>query len=697
MPMNRLAHLVLLVFVAACAGRDTCPPLDQDRLAEAVAAEIARRVAASDEPADDAREMEDVHAEDEYGDLMRVPIDGHPSLGPSDARVTMAVFTDFECPFCSRAVPTIEELRRRHPDDLRVVVFNTPLPFHANARLAAEAALEAFAQRGDSGFFAMHDLLMANQRALTREDLERYASRLELDLVRFRSALDARIHSPTVDADLALAQRIGANGTPNFFLNGRQLVGAQPIDAFEVVFATARAEADALIARGVAADDVYATLMADASEALEAPSEPSPSEDPPPARRPGAPDPSATYRVELPARTPMRGPADALVTIVQFSDFECPFCSRVEPTLDALREQYGNDLRIVWLNNPLPFHRNARPAAFAAREAYEQGRDRLFWALHAKLFENQRELSRERIERLAQEVRMDLPRLRRALDSSTHEPRIAEEQALARRFGASGTPNFFINGRFLGGAQPIERFRELIDAELAEARALVASGVRRRDVYTRVIREGLTEVETAAPTTGSADAPDRVYELPVPLRPIAQGPEDAPITLQVFSDFQCPFCARLVPTLAAVRERYGDTVRIVWRDYPLPFHQDAMLAAEAAREVFAQRGQEAYFRYHAVLFANQSQLDRESLERYAAELGSLDMQAFRRALDIHKHRRAIQADLDAVRTAGIDSFGTPTTFVDGTILSGALPVEHFVERIDARLRARGLPTPRGAR
>ncbi|HEY6879162.1 MAG TPA: thioredoxin domain-containing protein, partial [Polyangiales bacterium] len=99
-------------------------------------------------------------------------------------------------------------------------------------------------------------------------------------------------------------------------------------------------------------------------------------------------DPVERFKVPVTDAQPSQGPTDALVTIVEFSDFECPFCGRVVPTLEQLEKEYGKKIRVVWRNQPLPFHQNAMPAAQAAMEAYAQGKSAKFWAMHNKLFEN---------------------------------------------------------------------------------------------------------------------------------------------------------------------------------------------------------------------------------------------------------------------------------------------------------------------
>src|SRR5690606_7918699 len=142
---------------------------------------------------------------------------------------------DFQCPFCARANATLDELERSYPGQIRVVWEDNPLPFHTDAMPAALAAAEARAQQGEAGFWRMHAQLFASTRALSRADLERYARDQGLDLGRFRAALDLATHSAGITADQQLAARIGATGTPTFYVNGRPLRGAQPLSAFQTL------------------------------------------------------------------------------------------------------------------------------------------------------------------------------------------------------------------------------------------------------------------------------------------------------------------------------------------------------------------------------------------------------------------------------------------------------------------------------
>ncbi len=615
----------------------------------------------------------------------RIPVTRQePSRGPEDALVTIVVFNDFECPFCSRVMPTIEQLVAAYPRDVRVVFRNNPLPFHDHASLAAQAAMEAFAQGGNSAFWQMHTRLYANQRALERADLERYATELRLNLPRFRRALGAGTHLPAINTDQAIATLFGVDGTPGFMINGRQLMGAQPFDAFETIVRDELRRANALVERGIPRARVYTELTsgaltrgADARTGA------------PPARR--APDPTAVYSVPI-AGSPVRGPADALVTIVEFTDLQCPFCARVQTTLAELARSYGGDVRFVLKQNPLPFHDRAMPIARLLVWAAPQGKA---WPLHDHIFANQTALTDDDLVDYALAAGLDVVGARAALSDARHDGAINADMELARALGATGTPSFFINGRNLRGAQPVDAFRTVIDEELATARARVAAGTPRGAIYDAIVRTGLHEQRTiggtAAAPSAAPDA-DRVYALTVPADAPTRGAARGHVVVQQFSDFQCPFCSRVEPTIDALIARYGDRVTFVWRDYPLPFHDHAMPAAEAAREVRAQLGVPAFWRFHAMLFAKQRALSRPDLERYAIELGGVNMRRFRAALTAHTHEAAIRADISAVTRSGAQ-IGTPSFFINGRLLQGAQPLDAFVTAID---RAFGEP-PQAAR
>lgn len=165
------------------------------------------------------------------------------------------------------------------------------------------------------------------------------------------------------------------------------------------------------------------------------------------------------------AGRPERGGGEkAPITIVMFSDYECPYCSRAESTVAEVAKAYGDKVRLVFRNYPLPFHANARPAAEAALCANAQGK---FWQFHDKLFAQQANLNAETYKKIAGEVGLDQAKFEQCVAKNEFRAAIDQDVADASAVGVSGTPAFFINGRMLSGAQPFDKFKEIIDQELA--------------------------------------------------------------------------------------------------------------------------------------------------------------------------------------------------------------------------------------
>jgi protein-disulfide isomerase len=160
---------------------------------------------------------------------------------------------------------------------------------------------------------------------------------------------------------------------------------------------------------------------------------------------------------------PARGPATAPIKIVEFSDYECPFCKNAEPTVEKVMETYGDKIRLVFRDYPLPFHANAKPAAMAAACAEEQGK---FWEYHDKLFTSAK-LDADTLRALAGELALDQAKFDTCLAEAKYASVVEKDMADASAVGVRGTPAFFINGRMISGAQPFEKFQEIIDEELA--------------------------------------------------------------------------------------------------------------------------------------------------------------------------------------------------------------------------------------
>jgi protein-disulfide isomerase len=173
---------------------------------------------------------------DTHIDLVRPRVElrpGGPARGQADAKVTVVEFSDFQCPFCQRAKPMLDEILTRHPNDVRIVYRNLPIDsLHPRARASAEAAQCAL--EGNK-FWEYHDRLFANNRALGDADLRKYASEVGLDSAAFDECVRSRRHAGAVEEDVQEAKRIGVTGTPAFAVNGILLFGLQTTDALDAV------------------------------------------------------------------------------------------------------------------------------------------------------------------------------------------------------------------------------------------------------------------------------------------------------------------------------------------------------------------------------------------------------------------------------------------------------------------------------
>ncbi len=215
------------------------PPIDASRTADDMAAALAER--------EDAARMET----SERAKTLDAAIAGMPVRGNPDGPVTVIEFSDFQCPYCSRAAATVEEMLAKHGDEVRFVYMQYPLPNHPWARPASIAALCA-AQQDSDAFWSLHDGYFANQSTLNPgnvlDESRGYLAGADLDMTEWAACTegtDAKANAEAVaalEASMALAQEMGVSGTPGFFVNGRFVNGAQPLEAFEALIEDARGD-----------------------------------------------------------------------------------------------------------------------------------------------------------------------------------------------------------------------------------------------------------------------------------------------------------------------------------------------------------------------------------------------------------------------------------------------------------------------
>ena len=343
-----------------------------------------------------------------------------PSKGKADALVTIVEFSEFQCPFCTRLLPTTKKIVETYGDKVRIVFKHNPLPFHKDAFLASEAAMCAHAQ---GKFWEMHDELFANQRALGADKLGGYADKVGLDRKKFDKCLGDHKMKAHIEADMDLGRSVMVRGTPNTFVNGRKLTGAKPFEEFKAVIDEELKKAEALIAKGTKAKDLYAQIIKDGKtfKALE----------------------DEVFPFDL-SNAAVLGKPGAKIKVVAFSDFQCPYCSRVSAPLKEVKKHYGDKAVIAFKSFPLSFHKQAMAASIAALCAKDQGK---FWEMHDQLFGDQKALKDQKWNEYAKAIGLDEGKFSKCMETKKYEDQVKAEMAEGRKAKVRGTPSIYINGR----------------------------------------------------------------------------------------------------------------------------------------------------------------------------------------------------------------------------------------------------------
>lgn len=374
--------------------------------------------------------------------------DGDPFLGNPDAPVLIEEFSSYQCPFCALYFrETYARLTTTYADtgQIQYVFRDFPLPDQQQAVLAAEAANCVGEIAGAEAFWQMHDVLFAQQNVWAGRDnaidiIERYVVQMGVDTVAFDQCIDSPATRAEIEADAAEGRQRGVSGTPTFFINGQLVVGAQPFEMFaNIVDPLVKGNAGAMGA----------------------------------AQTPTAPFPTPTPAVVLPVDAVRTlGEPDAPVTIVEFSDYQCPFCLRYfNETLPQIKANLIDTGRVRYEFKDFPLaslHPQAPQAHAAARCAGEQA---AYWEMHDALFARQSEWSAmddpaPLLKELATGLGLDTTLFDSCLDSAKWASSIESEVNEGLSLDVSGTPTFFINGFPVVGAREYALFEYAV--QLAE-------------------------------------------------------------------------------------------------------------------------------------------------------------------------------------------------------------------------------------
>lgn len=390
---------------------------------------------------------------------------------------------------------------------------------------------------------------------------------------------------------------------------------------------------------------------------------------------------------------PSRGSPAAPVVLTVVSEFQCPFCSRLNQTLVALEKANPGKVRLLFVHFPLDFHAHAAPAALWAQAAHRQG---LFWPMHDQLFARQRSLGDDAFAEAAGAAGLDAVVARRDLADPRLMAHVQADAQAMQALGVRGTPMTFINGVQLGGAQPLEKFQAAVDAALQDPPKTGETAVQHwerrqpgiggklaqwladRQPFAAIALPPEEEVEAEKPPS----AIPTVWQVPVDPSVDAirgDGP-DIELTAVVWTDVQCPFCSRFAKTLAELSARYPGKLRIVLKHNPLPFHK---MAPAAHKAMMAAGKQAKFWEFHDALFERSGALEEEVLREIAQKLG-LDQARWERDRQDPALAARIDADLRSGQSAGVD--GTPSMFLNGRRIVGAVPLQDLVDVAEQELK-----------
>ena len=421
--------------------------------------------------------------------------DDDVALGADAPLVTVVVFNDYACPPCGRTWEVLEHLLEHYGTELRVVHRSFTVAGFPQGEQAAEAAFAAGAQ---GQFWAMHNRLFETQ-AFDRPSLRAHASELGLDVERFLDELDTGVHSAKRFRHRRQAVEMGVMGLPATFVNGAFVPGFRDEEAWRAIIDAEIGRAKEKLASGTPRAALYEAFMTEASaHRVAVPSEAEELRDdlrakqaaaaPPPVV---APDPSLRYQITA-EDAPSVGPEDAPVVVVMFMDLRCSFCRRAwDQELEAFFEQHASDLRLVFRALPLAIHPTAEGAAKATIAAHRQGKAR---EMFERLLRHDDDFGRSDFVQHATELGLDEERFLRDMDDPAVAAMIERDVDLANRVGVTGTPAFFINGRYASGFLP-GRVPAMVAEELQSAAELTGRGVPRGEIAQRLMADAVPEQE----------------------------------------------------------------------------------------------------------------------------------------------------------------------------------------------------------
>lgn len=534
-------------------------------------------------------------------------------FGPVDAPVTMVLFSDFECPYSAEMFFTLKKLQKELGSQMHVIVKQSPiLETHPNAVLAHKAALAA----GKQGKYQqMAELLFANQERQERGTVMNYARLLKMDVVLFQHDLDSAAVAAALRKDMQESKGFAINQTPSMFINGRLYSGTLSEKTLGDIIKQASKTS-------VATTLAQQTVIPEGENV----------------------EPALLVRM-MTQPSAARGTSASPVTIVEFTDFQCPFCRAAVAPMEELMAKRGTNVRWIFRSFPLSFHPDSELANEAALAAGAQGK---FWEMHDLLFGNQQALKMADLRRYAQGLNLNMTAFDDALAKHRYAAQIAQDRVLGTEAGVDGTPTFFVNGQRMTGARSLVELNQIVDAAI-QSPGSAAPGA--------VIAQAIPKAEHEAVVSGRANAP---------------------LELVWFTDVRSPLAERQKDLMLSLVKRYDGQVRLVYKAFPVAAHEDGRLGSKA---LLAAHEQGMFWEMFSALTQRRDVLTEKDILGLAKGAG-LDMPAFTLAMNAEKTDIGVTADMDEATARGIQ--GAPVVFVNDQRIDG-LQREEFYTAVIAKI------------
>ena len=347
---------------------------------------------------------------------------------------------------------------------------------------------------------------------------------------------------------------------------------------------------------------------------------------------------------------PSIGSTDASIIIIEYSDFECPFCQNFYlNTYDKLKEEFidSGNVNFIFKDFPLSFHKLAEESAIAGKCVFYEEGDNTFFKFHNIIFENQDDLSTSNLKNWALDIGVNEKNYDLCIQSDLVKEQVNKDFSEGESLGISGTPSFIINDELLVGAQPYSVFEERINNYL------------KNTVY------GIS----------SRKLKERPYI----------GKDYAAVTIVWFSDLEDPFSARFNDqSYDRLKENFIDSgnVNLIYKDFPLSFHKLAEESAIAGKCVFYEEGDNTFFKFHNIIFENQDDLSTSNLKNWALDIG-VNEKNYDLCIQSDLVKEQVNKDFSEGESLGIS--GTPSFIINDELLVGAQPYSVFEKIINKKL------------